>query len=201
MREPENIEAVIGLMPDFLGYIFYPLSKRFVGEKPDEAIFNMVPDNIMKTGVFVDEPHASVMEKIARYKLQAVQLHGNEPADYCEAIYQLGIIVIKSFLVANKLPIEKLQYYEGQVHYLLFDTYSAQKGGSGKQFNWEVLSRYKLDTPVVLSGGIGPNSVKVVNQLNYPFVKVLDVNSRFETAPAMKDINALKTFIDAVRNK
>lgn len=177
---------------DFVGFIFYPKSKRFIGHS--------IPSHgAKKTGVFVNEPLRTILD-IARYeKLDAVQLHGSERPEYCAAL-EGQVTVFKAFGIHDDFDFSILEDYVDHVDFFLFDTKTPQHGGSGKQFNWEKLNDYNLKTPFFLSGGISPDSVEAIKNINHSALAGLDLNSRFETQPGIKDINILNTFIDAVRN-
>lgn len=197
MKLPENIQAVNGLKPDYLGFIFYRDSKRFVdGLTP--SFVKGLPTGVRKTGVFVNEELNRVAELAIMYGLNAVQLHGQEPVKYCIALKGLladaGIILIKAFGVDEDFDFSSVNAYANVVDYFLFDTQTPDHGGSGKTFNWSLLENYKLDKSYFLSGGIGPESVSELKQINDPRLYAIDVNSRFELAPGLKDIDKLKDF-------
>jgi phosphoribosylanthranilate isomerase len=195
MRDLENIKQLVQLPIDYIGYIFYSKSKRYVGEKPNQTIFSSVPERIQKVGVFVNEKPEVVLETITTFKIQAVQLHGNETPEYCSNIKQEGATVIKAFAVGNDFNNSMLKAYESGVDFFLFDTATSTYGGSGKKFNWEVLQNIKIEKPYFLSGGIGPDDVKNVNQIKHPNLYAIDLNSKFEIEPALKNVEELKNFI------
>lgn len=195
MRSPENITALAALKPDYMGFIFYDRSKRFVADM-DPCVTTSLPDTIKATGVFVNESIERVIETINKYQLKAIQLHGNESADYCENLKtELPYIeVVKAFGINDDFSFKQLDEYQRHVDFFLFDTQTPEHGGSGQTFNWQVINQYKLDVPYFLSGGIGLEQVAEILKIVDPRLYAIDVNSRFETAPAEKDINQLKTF-------
>jgi phosphoribosylanthranilate isomerase len=195
MRDPVNIAQVAALQPDYLGFIFYPKSKRHVDNLP-AATLNAIPDAICKTGVFVDEQLHQVQEYIAKYRLSAVQLHGEECPNYCQALKKLNpsITLIKAFGLAEGFDFNVLDPYQKIVDYFLFDTQTPGYGGSGKSFNWSLLQDYHLKVPYFLSGGIGLESMQELQQINDPYLFAIDINSKFELAPGLKDIAKLTEF-------
>lgn len=200
MRDPENIDAVCTASPDYIGFIFYPKSKRFVGEDLNADIFNQVPDPIQKVGVFVNEKAEKVIEICRKYKLQVAQLHGKESVEYCEEIQNSGLTVFKAFSVDNDFDFDQLKPYEAVVDFFLFDTKGKLPGGTGEKFNWQVLNQYKLNTHFFLSGGIGPNDDKDIKNLKMPKLYAVDINSGFEKQPALKDAEKVAGFIQQIRN-
>ena len=195
MREPENMTAVGALQPDYMGFIFYLGSKRFAAHLSIKAL-EALPPNVKKTGVFVNQHLEEVISLVNQYKLDAVQLHGMEDPAFCATLKQSlpGTEIIKAFGVGTNFNFEVLDQYVGQVDYFLFDTQTPEHGGSGKLFDWSILQHYKLEVPFFLSGGIGPQSVAALKELNYKQLYAIDVNSKFELAPGLKDIGLLTTF-------
>lgn len=191
MRDPQNIAQIAALEPDYLGFIFYAPSPRYV-EKESPA----VPQPIKKVGVFVNASIDHVLDCIKQHHLQAVQLHGEENPAYCNEIKKTGIEVIKAFAVGIHFEFDQLNPYLNGCDFFLFDTQSELKGGSGKKFDWTLLHDYPFQKPFFLSGGIGPNdidAIKALKKTNLPLY-ALDVNSKFETAPALKNNSALSIF-------
>lgn len=197
MKLPENIQAVAALKPDYLGFIFFRDSKRFVDGLTPSFVKDL-PSEIRRTGVFVDEELNKVAELAVLYGLNAVQLHGQEPAKYCIALKTLlantGMELIKAFGVNEHFDFSTLNAYTNVADYFLFDTQTPDHGGSGKTFNWAILENYKLSKPYFLSGGIGPDSIAQLKQINDPRLYAIDVNSRFELAPGLKNIERLRDF-------
>jgi len=200
MRDPENISGVVAALPDYLGFIFYPKSKRFVGFEPSQEILNKIPDSVKKTGVFVDETPDKVLEICQLWRLDVAQLHGNESAEYCSQIKDSGITVFKAFSVDEQFDFNKLECYSGVCDYFLFDTKGNLPGGTGVKFNWKLLENYKYETPFFLSGGIGPNDLESIRNFDHPRWHGLDINSGFEVSPAMKNVEKVKMFIEEIRS-
>jgi len=192
MKVPSNIEGAIALQPDYLGFIFYPGSKRFV-DHLDAAVVKSISADIKTTGVFVDEKLETVIATIGLYQLKAVQLHGNESPEYCASLIGKAE-VIKAFGISETFDFNRLKAYEGKVDYFLFDTQTPGHGGSGQTFNWQLLDKYTLQTPYFLSGGIGLENAAELMGITDARLYALDVNSRFELAPGLKDIDLLNQF-------
>lgn len=193
MRQAANIAAVADLHPDYMGFIFYQKSPRFISEVSAELI-KYVPSSIKTTGVFVDEELEVVKTHIVKLNLKAVQLHGKESIGYCEEIKSTGIEVIKAFGIDGKFDFSQLEAYVDAVDYFLFDTQTAQHGGSGKVFDWRLLQHYKLEKPYFLSGGIDLQHAEVIREINDRRLYAIDVNSKFEVEPGLKDVKRLREF-------
>ena len=192
MRNAENIRKVEALGIDMMGFIFYPKSSRYVSERPE-----YLPTKCKRVGVFVDEDIVQVKHIAEEFALDLIQLHGSESPEYAQRLRDWK--VIKAFNIATKEDLEATKPYEGLVDYFLFDTKGKSAGGNGEKFNWNVLSNYKGNTPFLLSGGIGPDDAGRIKVFQHPKCIGIDLNSRFETAPALKDINKLKSFIQALQ--
>jgi phosphoribosylanthranilate isomerase len=189
MRDAENIREVEALGIDLIGFIFWSKSSRYVSEKPD-----YLPTKCKRVGVFVDED-IEVVKKIAQdYALDYIQLHGNETPDYCALLK--GHKLIKAFNIATAEDFEQTKPYEGLVKYFLFDTKGKSVGGNGTKFDWSVLDDYHGTTPFILSGGIGPDDAARIRSFHHPQLAGIDLNSKFEDAPALKNIQKLKTFLE-----
>ena len=201
MRTPENISGVAFAFPDYLGFIFYPKSKRFVGMEPSQKIMAIVPDSVKKVGFFVDEAPEKVLETVQNWNLDVVQLHGNETPEYCQQIQDLGITIFKAFSVDDQFDFEILNAYSGVCDYFLFDTKSQLPGGTGQKFNWQLLENYKVDVPFFLSGGISPDDLDAVLNFRHPQLFGIDINSGFEISPGLKDVEKVKNFISGIRSK
>lgn len=192
LKYKDNINEIIKLKVDYLGFIFYPKSKRFVGE---DFVMPETPKQVLKIGVFVNADINYVIEKVNKYNLNGVQIHGDERAEYCKELNKKlnDVIILKAFGIDEKFDFNSLKYYEQHCDYFLFDTKTKDYGGSGKQFNWEILKNYNNPTPYFISGGIGVNEYKDVKAnaslLNY---FAIDVNSKFEIEPGLKNIDKLK---------
>jgi len=199
MRNPSNIDDLVKLKPDYIGFIFYPKSKRFIGEQIPDEIQSLIPVYIQKVGVFVDEPFDNLLEKFKNNKLDMIQLHGSELPGYCERLKKLDIPVIKVFSIDNTFDFETVKSYDPFCDYYLFDTASEFRGGSGLKFDWKKLEQYKDDKPFFLSGGIKSTDVEEIKQITHNELYAIDVNSGFEIEPGVKDIPKLKSFIEELR--
>jgi phosphoribosylanthranilate isomerase len=194
MKHAANIAAVAELQPAYMGFIFYPKSPRFISEVSSELI-KYLPPSIKSTGVFVNEELTVVKAKISRLNLKAVQLHGVEEVDYCAALKLTGAEVIKAFGIDENFDFSSLMAYEPVVDYFLFDTQTAAHGGSGKVFDWKLLKNYQLTKPYFLSGGIDSNHIENILTLNDPRLYAIDLNSRFELEPGLKDVDKLRKLL------
>jgi len=194
MREPENIRQVEALGADWMGFIFWPGSSRYVGRRPD-----YLPTGCKRVGVFVDAAVGDVLRHIEEYALDIVQLHGHESPDYLRQL-PATVGTVKAFSIATPADLAQTGCYEGTADYFLFDTKGRAVGGTGEQFDWSVLAHYQGGTPFLLSGGIGPDDGGRIGALRHPQLAGIDLNSRFEAAPALKDIEKLQTFITKIRN-
>jgi phosphoribosylanthranilate isomerase len=201
MRETGNITAAAELMPDMMGFIFYSGSRRFAGEMLNPELLSNLPAAIRKTGVFVNADLNEISNTVAKYSLNAVQLHGDEPPELCRLIKDTGTEVIKAFNIGENMSFSFCNDYIVCTDYFLFDTKTIHHGGSGQKFDWRLLERYEAGHPFILSGGIGPNDMDNIEGITNPAFYGLDLNSRFELEPGVKDIEILKEFIDELRNK
>ena len=187
-----NYQLSIGLM----GFIFWPKSSRYVSERPA-----YLPHNIKRVGVFVNENIQQVKRIAEDYALDFIQLHGQESPAYIRQLRSVlgdAIGIIKAFNIATAVELQQTAPYAGLADYFLFDTKAQLPGGSGLQFDWSVLSDYVGETPFLLSGGISPDDAPRIRDFHHPKCIGIDLNSRFEIAPGLKDVNKLKTFIQAL---
>ncbi|WP_209319637.1 bifunctional phosphoribosylanthranilate isomerase/tryptophan synthase subunit beta [Ancylomarina longa] len=199
LKFTSNIEALAKLPIDYMGFIFYPKSSRYVGEELDVFCLKNIPKGIKKIGVFVNEDLDIIMFKAKKYGLNGIQLHGEESLQICESIKRNGLEVIKAFQIDEEFDFEKLAAYRSSADYFLFDTKSKQYGGSGKKFNWGILKQYKGKTPFFLSGGIGADDVKDIKEFKHEQLYALDLNSAFEDVPAQKNKNKLARFLKEIK--
>ena len=211
MRNSENISNLLTLKPDFIGFIFYKKSKRFVTDFPQIQF----PEETKKVGVFVSETIENVIATVEKYKLDFVQLHGNETSEYCENIIKMvtersrsesitkSVIstplnqqfkIIKAFSIDKNFDFNNTKQYKNYCDYFLFDTKGKEYGGNGVKFNWEILKNYKGKTPFLLSGGISKNDANEIKKIKHPAFVGVDINSGFEIEPALKNINEIKEF-------
>lgn len=193
MRDGDNIREVEQLSIDWMGFIFYPKSSRYVSEVPA-----YLPTKCKRIGVFVDASTDEIIKKIHDFSLDAIQLHGNESPEQISHLLSLTshLSIIKAFNIATANDLEATKPYEGIADYFLFDTKAQLPGGSGQQFDWSVLADYVGETPFLLSGGIGPDDAESVKAFHHPKCVGFDLNSKFEIEPALKDIQKLKTFLE-----
>ena len=193
MKYRDNINEVAILRPDFLGFIFHEGSPRNF-----KGIIPIIPSHIDKVGVFVDKPVAFIIEHIAKYNLDVVQLHGHETPEICAKIKGTGTEVIKVFSIKNEFNFNILKDYENVVDYFLFDTKGELPGGNGYTFDWSVLQQYPSTKPFLLSGGIGLDQIEKLKKFQKDpvskFCHAVDVNSQFEIEPGLKNINKLEEF-------
>lgn len=200
MRDAANIRAVEELGIDIMGFIFWPQSSRCVSEVPE-----YLPKSCLRTGVFVDAEPRSVLTAAKAFRLDCIQFHGQESPEYIAYLRKLtarlnpGMKFIKSIPVISGQDLEKTQLYEDVCDAFLFDTKGKLPGGNGSQFDWGLLLDYKGELPFLLSGGIGPGDAERIRTFQAPGCIGIDLNSRFETAPGIKDVTALESFIEQVR--
>ncbi len=195
MREESNIRELVKVHPDYMGFIFYRESKRFIGEDFSPGILDYMPESICKVGVFVNAGKDYILEKSELFGLKLIQLHGSEPVTLCTELFNAGISVIKVFHVDDEFNFDTINPFKPYCKYFLFDTKCSTFGGSSKKFNWDILKKYDNEKPVFLSGGIGDADAGLIKQLNYLNIHAVDINSRFEKEPGIKDISKIKKFI------
>ena len=216
MRDAENIQQVKALGVNMIGLIFWPKSPRYVqsistnaGIIPDlknPAIKDISNPDASYVGVFVDEMPQNVVTHAYNYKLDYIQLHGNESPIYIDNLKNTlvpdilpNIKIIKALSINEEADILKWKTYEGHVDMFLFDTKSTQTvGGTGKHFDWSLINMYDGNIPFLLSGGIGPDDAEAVKSFKHPMCVGIDLNSRFEKEPGMKDVDKLKAFLKAL---
>lgn len=201
MKYPQNIEA-LGILPvHFMGLIFYPKSPRYAGDLDSDELALLLPDHIRKVGVFVDADKDDILEKAERYQLHYIQFHGNESVGLIREVksgMKQKIKTIKAFNVSSAEDFEKAKSYTSEVDYFLFDTKTDKHGGSGNKFDWSILDAYKGKTPFFLSGGISPEDVEAIKTIRHPKLFAIDINSRFEMEPGLKDINKIEKFTQEI---
>ena len=197
MKYPDNILEVGSLLPDYMGFIFWDKSARYF-----DGVIPQLPKSIKKVGVFVNETAEIILAKAQKYDLQAIQLHGQESVEFCqelkENLKQVQIKIIKVFSVDDSFDFEVLKPFETVCDYFLFDTKGKLPGGNGTTFDWKVLEKYPSSKPFFLSGGIGIEEMEAVNEIsktNLPLYAI-DVNSKFEIEPGLKNTEKLNSFKD-----
>lgn len=199
MREKENIRAIAALIPDYMGFIFYKNSPRYAGDVLDREVLDSLDNRIVKVGVFVNEERNILLETVRHYGLDMVQLHGDESPEYCRWLKDKGPGVIKVFFPGSDMaPGVTDSYYD--CDYYLFDNRGKSRGGSGKRFNWELLKGYSPDRPYFLSGGIGPGDISLLAGLEGNLPYAIDINSKFEKEPGLKDESVTADFITKLRH-
>lgn len=181
LKDPENIKAVLALGPDYMGFICYDLSPRFVNNLSADVL-NDLPGSVSKTAVFVDEAEQAINALINTFGFNAIQLHGKESPEFANS-FRNRVTVFKAFGLDNDFDFDQLNNYVNKVDYFLFDTKTIIHGGSGKTFNWNVLDKYKLNVPFFLSGGLSLDNLEEIKKITHPQFYGVDLNSRFETAP------------------
>jgi len=199
MRDAQNINNICQLDIHWIGLNFYKPSSRFIAKYEKESI-DQIPKHIKRVGVFVNENIESILQIVEQYELDYVQLHGDESPLFCKNIGQICKI-IKVFRIDETFNMSRTSDYSTVVDYFLFDTNTKQFGGSGKKFNWDILSTYEGTTPFLLSGGIGPTDTDELLQLNHPQYAGIDINSKFEIAPAIKSKALIETFLTTLNSE
>jgi phosphoribosylanthranilate isomerase len=205
MRDSANIIDLAQLKPDYLGLIFYSQSKRFAANL-DKGILSALPDSIKLTGVFVNETIDEIISKIDEYDLNAVQLHGSESEIYCRQLRDLLSVrfpfrkleIIKAFGISPGFDFNQLTQFNDVVDYFLFDTKTTEHGGSGIAFDWKILNQYKGIKPYFLSGGLSPVNIAEISNFIPEQLYGIDLNSKFELEPGLKDISSLKSVFELI---
>lgn len=200
MKYPKNIQEIAALQPDYLGFIFYDKSPRFMQNK-----MPALQGSIAKVGVFVDATLPEIEAKARQHSLEFIQLHGDESPDFCRSVQQLKLKVLKSFNIDNQFNFKILEEYKNYCDCFLFDTKGQQYGGNGTAFDWKLLAQYHLLKPYFLSGGIGPESISdlkvFLSTAAAQYCHAIDLNSRFETQPGQKNSETLKTFLKTIKEQ
>lgn len=196
MRERANIKGLAEFKPDYIGLIFYHESKRYV-DHLDPGLLKDLSADMKRTGVFVDEELATVLQKVKQYGLKAIQLHGSETPEYCQSLKEAikefeAIELIKAFGIDETFDFTMIELYMPEVDYFLFDTKTPTHGGSGLKYNWKILDSYHLDKPYFLSGGIGVEDLKEITAIKDHRLYAVDLNSKLETSPGLKDLGQVR---------
>lgn len=190
MRNADNIRAVEQTGIDWMGFIFYPPSPRYVDQVPD-----YLPQQVKRVGVFVNPTFRQVVDRVKQFGLHAVQFHGTASPEMCQAFRERGLIVIRALPVTPTFVADTAEYTD-KIDYFLFDTPTLKFGGSGKSYDWQLLRRYNGPTPFLLSGGLSLQSVPQLQQFTHPYLAGYDLNSGFEIAPAVKDAAQIHNFVN-----
>lgn len=193
-----NSLEVAKLMPSMMGFIFYGPSKRFATLQEVEKITSEI-SHVQTTGVFVNEKMSVISETAKKLNLAGIQLHGNEEPDICSQLREYAFVIKALNGNAENLQ-ELINKYENCVDYYLLDNMDENYGGSGRHFELNNLQNIRFPHPFILAGGIGPDDTDMINKLklNKMFYGV-DLNSRFELSPGIKDINSLQNFIRSIQ--
>ncbi|MFT4093735.1 MAG: phosphoribosylanthranilate isomerase [Niabella sp.] len=198
MTSLAQVAQLTAIGVDYAGFIFYEKSPRFVGNKINPADLKVLT-GLKKVGVFVNETEENILNAVDRYGLDMVQLHGDEPPQFYDRLKSKAD-VIKVLRVQGNENLNDLLAPHHHAHYFLFDTKAGAYGGTGKKFDWSVLESQHFTRPYFLSGGIGAGDteqVKAFTAANTVFA--LDINSKFETAPGVKDIQMIQEFVKMIR--
>jgi phosphoribosylanthranilate isomerase len=204
MTLPEQVTALDEMGVDFAGFIFYPKSPRFIGNKISPEKMKQIRGHIAKVGVFVNMPYDELMKTVEDYRLDMVQLHGDESPHYCEKVANY-VTIIKAFRLSDNDPIDWIvrPYHEGSDMYM-FDTLGAGYGGTGRKFDWNVLKKASIEKLFFLSGGIEPGDEEKLKEfMKEPVAKKLfsvDINSKFEIGAGVKDMEKVKLFVKALKS-
>lgn len=198
MADIDNISKILFLEPDFMGFIFYPKSPRYVVGKLKPEMLSIIPDNVKRVGVFVNSSEAEMRQIAKSYGLKVIQLHGEEKPTVCKRLREEGYEVIKAFSIETEQDFEKVWAYEEFVDYYLFDTKTPGYGGSGQEFDWQLILRQPIRKPWFLSGGICQENIVAASQTG---AAVIDLNSKFEVSPGIKDYDKLKESLCLVRGQ
>lgn len=199
LRDRDNIQAIAALEPDYMGFICYEPSPRYVKHISEDILADL-PSSTYKTAVFVNEDEETINSLITQYGFNAIQLHGSESPEFAHS-FRDKVTVFKAFGLNADFDFEQLNNYANKVDYFLFDTKTDLHGGSGITFDWGVLNNYKLDIPFFLSGGLSLDNLEEVNTITHPQFYGVDLNSKFETSPGVKDIDKLKKAFYMLKNR
>lgn len=195
-KDDKNLSSIIQLDIDMIGLNFYPKSKRYLDD--DGQLATLIPEQIERVGVFVNENFDRVVELAKLHQLHYVQLHGDESPAYC-ARMKTHVNVIKAFGVSPHDNLDDLTASYDTCEFLLFDTHTIHRGGSGRKFDWKVLESYSGSIPFLLAGGLEPDDYKEIKRIDHDRLIGVDINSKFETSPGVKDVEKLNYFIENIR--
>ncbi|MEF8811149.1 MAG: phosphoribosylanthranilate isomerase [Bacteroidales bacterium] len=201
LTNKKNIGEILrGIHPDYMGFIFYEHSSRFVENKLDAGFMKTLPESIQKTGVFVDAPGEYILDRAKQYGLNTLQMHGNESPDFCRRFMDEGYEVIKAFKIYKSFTISTMHEYRDSCDYFLFDTAGKLKGGTGVKFNWAIIQQYTLNKPFFLSGGVAPGDEADIKSIKDHRLYAVDINSRFEISKGIKNADQVKQFYNTLKN-
>ena len=200
MKYPDNIRELGKLPVNFMGMIFYEKSPRYVDRLEWDDIKESFVRGKERVGVFVNAGMDYILQMTNKYNLDLIQLHGNESPDFCKELNKT-MPVIKAFSIAESSDFEQTKDYEGLCDYFLFDTKTPQYGGSGQKFDWCILDEYNGDTSFILSGGISADDASNIKAIRHPKFCGIDLNSKFEIEPGLKNIELLQQFIKTLSHE
>lgn len=191
MREPQNIEEIAKLQPDYLGLIFYEKSPRFVRDLAIEVL-QKLPKSIEKVGVFVNETIENILQIAKHYEIKTLQLHGAESPEFCSHLQKQGFTIFKAFNIGTKNDILAINDYQYAINLAILDAKGTHLGGNGTSFDWTLLDNYSFEIPFLLSGGISLDNIAEVLALKHPKLYGIDVNSKFEIVAGIKNVEMLR---------
>jgi phosphoribosylanthranilate isomerase len=199
LKQKTNLFEVVEAGADYVGMIFYEKSPRYVVDSlyPEDVWF--LPDEVEKIGVFVNASYDEIKKSAKLYQLNLIQLHGNELPELCKQLQDLGYGVIKAFGVDEHFDFNDLKPYQSSVDFFLFDTKISTHGGSGITFDWNILNNYSLDIPVFVGGGVSLENLNDLLNFNFPFLYSVDMNSKLEIEPGLKDISKVQKAVELVK--
>jgi phosphoribosylanthranilate isomerase len=201
IKDPENIKQLIDIQLDYIGFIFYPKSKRYVVNSLQSEIVRAIPSSINKVGVFVNESFDKIETRTKDYQLDFIQLHGDESAEFCKQLSEKGFQIIKAFQIHKDFNFNKLDAYKAYCKYFLFDTQTSLYGGSGHKFDWQLLENYDNEKSFFLSGGIDLDDADKILNIKNLNIHSIDINSKFEIEPGLKNIEKVKKFKEQLLHK
>lgn len=199
MRDSDNIRELLALAPDFMGFIFYDKSLRFVGDELDADLLKSFPRSVKKVGVFVNASPDYILRSVKKYDLQYVQLHGTETPDFCRNLRNRGVSIIKAFSVDESFNFSMINNYKPSCDFFLFDAKGDQFGGNGITFDWSLMNRYDNEKPFFISGGIDAGTLDSLEKIKHLKLYGVDINSKVELSPGLKDTVLVKTIMTALK--
>lgn len=197
-KNPDNIQKISSLWPDYMGFIFYPWSKRYICDL-DPRIVRSLPSSVLPVAVFVDSEYQDIVAITKKYKIKIIQLHGKESPVLCHQLRTSWYIVIKQFSVDNNFDFKTIKPYKWLIDYVLFDTKIESHGGSGQVFDWRILKKYRYHIPFFIAGGVGVENITEILSIKHPYLYAVDINSKVESAPWIKNIKEVSQCINAVK--
>ena len=199
IKYPSNMKAIGEVNPDLMGFIFYSESPRYMVNHLVPEDLHLIPSEILKIGIFVNESPDEIIRIANQYNLNGVQLHGSETPETCKTINRTGLVIIKAFSITDDFDFNQTESYTTCCRYFLFDASGTSHGGNGIRFNWEKLQSYQGETAFFLSGGIKTEDINELKEIKHPKLIGFDINSTFETQPGEKDVKKVSHFITNIR--